>query len=1368
MAPLVDVWVPSPDASESAFLPGKVLRVDGDVAEVQARSDVHRIPLGELRARFDRGDDNLTCADSTSLVYLNDASMLDNLQRRHRQDEIYTYTASVLLAVNPYKSIPGLYSEEQCARYRGRHIGALPPHPFAIADAAYRTLAREKKDQALLISGESGAGKTETAKIVMQYLAYTSGADSDLARRIQARVLQAQPILESFGNAVTLRNSNSSRFGKYNRICFNGEGRLIDAGITTYLLESSRVVVHGANERTYHVFYEMLAGLSDEQLGDLQLERGRNYRLTSGHGPGVWGFEERDVSNFRRLRDSLQTVGLDEEQINASLRVLAGIIHLGDVMLEEADGCPQLRPAEEEEEAFSGRQTVDLNEESAEKAAKLLGMDTDELVGALKRRKIRIPSRMSLHEVPRTPSQFRQALEGLIKSLYKRLFERIVQRINDSFGELRPTVEAQADAGSGQQIGILDIYGFERLQKNSFEQLCINLANERLQQYFVENVLSSEQALYRREGLPWSDLALPDSQPVVLCIGQVFKTLDDFSARLAQGMEARSNTDEKFCEKIVEEAAKDSQRNQVLKRLHMSSKRRTSAAPAPNEGFVVKHYAGAVEYSTQGWLDKNNDRLLTECEDLICSSENSFVKSLGEEDQQKTAFRSISRKYTADLEALLRTLSTCNLHYIRCFKPNDEQKPKLFKERLVLDQIIQCGTIELVRIMHDGYPNRCSFDEITSRFHKLLPEKFQRYRTRTFIEALLLAYKVPRDEWALGMSRLFLKAGRLKMLEDLRSESAMPEAEVLEQIARDIVRKQWVRAIHAVSFCQFVPKFIRQLRVQRCLEKLRKATRLGARLAIFLKAARARIARRLAARKLAGAFHAVTFLVKEWRRIRRARCDRANAGLCRAVRVFLRLRRAAVAARSAVAARQAERTQLEECQRAETARLEREQEEEREPELERQKAAEEANERRLQEEQRARDEAASSQRLLDMEVLAQLEEERHRIEEEHRAVEVAEERQKSRNAEEFARLEEERHRMEEERARLQEERRVVDEEMRVIREAKANAEASPQRRRSSASSAQRPSLGEDGDERGSTSSSQQPDLQAVVQALEQDFKQKQAEVLQQMAMLQHKNEELERQVIKERSLKVTKGHGAPPDSPMRSDTSPGGTRREASLIPMSPPATPQAAGQQMGHSASTASRSASRYSLISLSTGRKEASDRAPRRSVAAEAFWGVDLRGGLPGSGSERRIGEAAAAPDNDLSCQRQWWKEQRQFLLQDLYPNGSPAQWSGSRAGGRAAARQSLGAQIAEVTGSGKRGTAQSQDFDPVGSKSGLGLEVRDLNAQFAKAGMEAESGPLDVALEAARQARKTDSLQGSKLKMPKYFWNRRHSCGSMEPPR
>jgi len=1036
------VWIEAPEKVESdAFLPGEVVSIDGDFTEVKVglsvdgikKGEVRRVATKDTRQRFPT-DDKVTSADNTALVYMNDASILENLQRRHAQDEIYTYTASVLLAVNPYRVISGLYGESQCRLYRGKHLGALPPHPYAISDTAYRLLVREKTNQALLISGESGAGKTETAKLVVEYLAFASGSTSELADKIQNRLVQAQPILESIGNAATLRNSNSSRFGKYTRVFFDNGGTLVDAGITTYLLESSRVVIHGEGERTYHVFYEMLQGLPDDKLKALHLDRTRNYRLMHNAAP-VGGFEAHDKNNFERLCAALETIGLTQEEIDGFLQILAGLVHLGDIPKE--DGTSAVEQDEDE------MRCVHVNEDSVTSAAELLGMDRDELCGTLKRRKIQIPGRDSFQEVARSPMQFRHALQSLIKALYGRLFEQTVSRVNDSFAELR----AQKTPGDDwNNIGILDIYGFECLRCNSFEQLCINLANERLQQYFVENVLSAEQLLYKREGLPWTGLELPNSEPVVNCISYVFKTLDDFSSRLAKGFgEAQQVSDDRFCERVLKECVLDPERKDVLKAPKVSAKSaRNSTGPKANEAFVITHYAGPVGYNTKGWLDKNNDRLLVECENLILHSDCSAVKALGEEDTKQT-FRSISSKYSKDLEALLQTLSEANLHYIRCFKPNAVQKAGIFSGKLVLDQIVQCGTIELVKIMHDGFPNRCAFEELCNRFKSLLPEKFQRYGQRTFIEALMLAYEVPRGQWALGMSLLFLKAGQLKALEDMRAEGAVPKPEILDRIVKQIIRKRWSRACEAVKLCNYLPKLLQQVYVKRAASTLTATALVTSRLAPRLEAARRRVAERrlVMRRRLGAAFRTVFCLNVAWRQLREQRCERLFKAFQQysfiAKRTKPWLEKARASLQNAELRRQREEQrrlqELEQKMKEEEERLRVEAQNRRQQEEEQFRLQAE----KQKQEEEARLQAEAEKRLLDEEAKLEAKAEQERIEEE-RALALEQERLALARKMEEEQQEAERRRVDDrkflevERLKIEEERRRFAEQMQVDKE----------------------------------------------------------------------------------------------------------------------------------------------------------------------------------------------------------------------------------------------------------------------------------------------------------------------------------------------
>jgi myosin heavy subunit len=1031
----------------------------------------------------------------------------------------------------------------------------------------------------------------------------------------------------------------------------------------------------------------MLAGLSDEQLGAFHLKRDAPYRLLHNNGKPVEGFQQRDSANFKSLCEALQTVGHNEAQVQGVLGILAGLIHLGDAAVEDENGIPKLAPVENEDDV----PVVEINTESVQKAAELLGFDPVELASALKRKRFQIKGRESIHKVARTPMQFRQALHSLIKALYKRIFDQTVARINASFG-------GDGDAEERwRHIGILDIYGFERLKRNSFEQLCINLANERLQQYFVENVLTAEQELYKREALAWTDLAIPDSTPVVRCISTVFAAVDDFSGRLAKGLE-KDATDEKFCQRIVDECAKDEKRRDVLRKPLVSGRsRRSLGGFDANESFTIKHYAGMVEYCTAGWLDKNNDRLLAECEDLIADSSNPAVSILtddldkgqsGAANVQKSPFRSISKKYQQDLEALLQTLSTCNLHYIRCFKPNEEQKPKLFKQTLVLEQIVQCGTIELVKIMHDGYPNRCSFNEINERFRCMLPASFQRYGTRTFIEALMLAYQIPREQWELGMSRLFLKAGQLKKLEDLRSDGAAPDADVLAKIVSGLVRKRWTRAGHAVRLSLYLPKLMQEINVRRAATALSRAALVTGRLACRLEAAKARIAQRrlMARRRLKSRLSVVCFLTAEWRRMRAARRERVERALHIATFIAVRTRWWVVIGRPRAV--EAESQREAELRRLEDKRKQMEEQRKR-MEIEHKEAEKRREEERLLEEERRKDEEAlrkvqwEKQRLEEEQRLERELQERAKLREEEdrrRADEAAREQEEKQKALEQDRLKvlEERKRLEEEKQQLEDEKKAFEaSQAEVERQSTVLSGATPQGSRRASLSKRASLTGSEVVPDSMTPTTPMDSVSMVpshsnnnehelkIQQMEERMARAQEETLRQMQEMQQKNELLQRQnevlqqqKIQQHEEKRLEEEEAGPRQ--RLEASPAAARNASPISLPSPGTPPRDEGAVGTGRVSKAPSSARRYSLISdfSSAGRRQSmtGTRKPRQSLAVDA-----LRAPMGGSTNDVE----------QTNVVRSWWGEQRSFLMDDLYPMGSPVQ---SRGGSSAKKRQSL----------------------------------------------------------------------------------------------
>eukprot|EP00931_Biecheleriopsis_adriatica_P052437 TRINITY_DN304_c0_g4_i3.p1 TRINITY_DN304_c0_g4~~TRINITY_DN304_c0_g4_i3.p1 ORF type:complete len:1396 (+),score=270.35 TRINITY_DN304_c0_g4_i3:95-4282(+) len=797
-----------------------------------------------------------TFQDNTEMVHLDDANILENLRRRYQKEEIYTYTANVLLAVNPYKSLSGLYGMEQIEKYKGRGQGILPPHPYAIADVAYRQLQRDRKNQALVISGESGAGKTETAKKTMHYLTNISRTDAAQGSRIQDKIVNANPILESFGNATTVMNDNSSRFGKYNEMMFNPVGSLVGAGIKTFLLESSRVVSQQSGEKNYHVFYELLAGMDEQVLMErLMLDRNGSYKLlhSAGAQPLQEGSSEclRLTSKFKDLKQALSTFA-DEKVQDSIWDIVGALVHLGEVDFVEtgvaamsdsenaslgADASPcssspgSGSAALQEMKSQEARVEVDpAGIGSLETAADLLGLAYSGLTKVLKWKEMHVTraGRVSHIQCPRSLAQARQTLQCVIKILYKRLFSKIVTKINEVSNALagKDTTLAEHTYNS---IGTLDIYGFERLHTNSFEQLCINLANERLQQFFVEEVLEAEQRMYYEEALDVPSMDLPDSAPVVFGIKSIMSKLDDHSVRAGKNLVRTGpgeDKDTKFCEQVHRELIKDPKQSGPIMALRLKANRSVSG-PGLNDGFQICHYAGCVSYSTKGWIDKNNDYLVPEIEALLADGKKDMVKEMADSKGMAALSgerpRSVSSNYLTNLDDLLSTLKKCSVHYIRCFNPNKNRQAGVFNGQYVLDQVVQCGTVELVKIMHHGFPHRCLLRDLRDRFKDLLPPDFARYSDRDFVHAVMLAWKIHESQWTLGTKRLFLKAGQLRVLEDLRDLGRQASKEVIKKIRQQFNMKKARAYAHAVEFVTYVQRVVRKGKRERVFQSFMKA-----------------------------------------------------------------------------------------------------------------------------------------------------------------------------------------------------------------------------------------------------------------------------------------------------------------------------------------------------------------------------------------------------------------------------------------------------------------------------------------------------------------------------------------------------------------
>lgn len=716
------------------------------------------VPAGDCCLQNERDD---TVDDLVKSDHLHEPGILHTLRVRYGLDAIYTYSGNILIAANPHKRLRQLYGPRMMGQYRGVPLGELSPHVYAIAEQAYAAMMMDEQRQAILISGESGAGKTESAKMVMQYLAHRampahaqhshlhtgssgvsrttsngqaaaggggvhSGASNGVeSAPIEEQVLESNPLLEAFGNAKTSRNDNSSRFGKFVEIDFDASGRVSGASIATYLLERSRVVSIKAPERSYHIFYQLCAGASEEQREEMGLGGGASsfrYLNTSD----VYTLTDvDDAQEFRHTLEAMRIVGLQQHHVEAVLRTVAGVLHLGNV--EFSNNSSDEAGVEE-----------GASMEALEAAARLLGVSDLGLEAALTTRAIDARGERIVKRLDKAAAA--ESRDALAKTLYARLFDWLVAAINKKIGSLGSGGAVGRDS---RRIGILDIYGFESFDINSFEQLCINLANERLQQQFNAHVFKGEQEEYAREGIAWSYIDFVDNQDCLdLLEGGtgnlgVFPLIDE-ACRLPRA------TYQDLAHTL---------------RTRLAGAPRFSAPRRSQHAFGVEHYAGEVVYTTEQLMDKNKDFVVAEHAHLLGSSELTMIRELfaadaaaaaaggaaadsirtsasselpspkkqdavGKSGARKSAFMlsSVGARFRKQLGGLMGTLAQCQPHYIRCVKPNPDNRPSSLVPEYVLEQLRAGGVLEAVRIACAGFPTRKPFMPFAQRYALLLPD----------------------------------------------------------------------------------------------------------------------------------------------------------------------------------------------------------------------------------------------------------------------------------------------------------------------------------------------------------------------------------------------------------------------------------------------------------------------------------------------------------------------------------------------------------------------------------------------------------------------------------------------------------------------
>lgn len=671
--------------------------------------------------------------DLMQLSYLNEPSVLYNLHYRYKQDMIYTKAGPVLVAINPFKKV-ALYGNYYIEAYKSKSIES--PHVYAITDTAIREMIRDEVNQSIIISGESGAGKTETAKIAMQYLAALGGGSG-----IEYEILKTNPILEAFGNAKTSRNDNSSRFGKLIEIHFSETGKISGANIQTFLLEKSRVVQCAEGERAYHIFYQLCVGAPPALREKLNLMSAKEYKyLRQSSCYSINGVD--DAEQFRIVVEALDIVHVSKEDQESVFAMLAAVLWLGNVSFTVIDNENHVEPVADE-----GLITV----------AKLIGCDIGELKLALSTRKMRVGNDTIVQNL--TLSQATDTRDALAKSIYACLFEWLVEQINKSL--------AVGKRRTGRSISILDIYGFESFDRNSFEQFCINYANERLQQHFNRHLFKLEQEEYIQDGIDWAKVDFEDNKD---CLNLFEKKPLGLLSLLDEESTFPNGTDLTFANKLKQ---------------HLNSN--PCFRGERDKSFTVSHYAGEVIYDTTGFLEKNRDllhldsiELLSSCSchlpqifasNMLSQSNKPVVGPLykaGGADSQKL---SVATKFKGQLFQLMQRLESTTPHFIRCIKPNNFQSPGLYEQGLVLQQLRCCGVLEVVRISRSGFPTRMSHQKFARRYGFLLLESVASQDPLSVSVAILHQFNILPEMYQVGYTKLFFRAGQIGMLEDTRNRT---------------------------------------------------------------------------------------------------------------------------------------------------------------------------------------------------------------------------------------------------------------------------------------------------------------------------------------------------------------------------------------------------------------------------------------------------------------------------------------------------------------------------------------------------------------------------------------------------------------------
>ncbi|CAI2320056.1 unnamed protein product [Caenorhabditis sp. 36 PRJEB53466] len=698
--------------------------------------------------------------DMVLLSKLTEQSIVENLKKRLQANSIFTYIGPVLISVNPFKQMP-YFTEKEMLLYQGAAQYENAPHIYALADNMYRNMLIDNESQCVIISGESGAGKTVNAKFIMNYISRISGGGQRV-QHIKDVILQSNPLLEAFGNSATVRNWNSSRFGKYVEIVFSRGGEPIGGKLSNFLLEKSRVVHQNEGDRNFHIFYQLCAG-ADKNLrstlgiGELQYY---NYLNMSG----VFKADDTDDGKeFESTLHAMKVVGVSEQEQLEALRIVSAVLHIGNITFVEENNFA----------AVGGKDYLEF-------PAFLLGLTNADIEAKLTGRKMESKWGTQKEEIEMklNVEQANYTRDAWVKAIYARLFDYLVKKVNEA---MNVTGQSSTDNFS---VGILDIYGFEIFNSNGFEQFCINFVNEKLQQIFIELTLKAEQEEYVREGIKWTEIEYFDNKIVCDLIETkrppgIMSLLDD---TCAQNHGQREGVD-----------------RQLLTTLSKTFAGHAHFAPGSGS-FLIKHYAGDVTYNVEGFCDRNRDVLYPDLILLMQQSSNAFIRALFPENVAASAGKrptTFSTKIRTQANTLVESLMKCSPHYVRCIKPNETKRPNDWEENRVKHQVEYLGLRENIRVRRAGFAYRRAFDKFAQRYAIVSPKTWPSFvgDQQKACEIICDSVHMEKSQFQMGRTKIFIKNPEsLFLLEETRERKFDSFARVIQKAWRQFsARKQHIK-----------------------------------------------------------------------------------------------------------------------------------------------------------------------------------------------------------------------------------------------------------------------------------------------------------------------------------------------------------------------------------------------------------------------------------------------------------------------------------------------------------------------------------------------------------------------------------------------